>query len=123
MPYKNRADATAYQRKWQRHPSVKARYAGYRQKNKLKIREQKRHQRSGVKPTRPKPDRCEVCGGPPVGKGLTLHLDHDHALGIFRGWLCHFCNCALGMARDNPMILRALASYLENVWSNYIPPV
>lgn len=61
-------------------------------------------------PTRTEPDACEVCGTPKV---KPLHLDHCHTRNIFRGWLCGGCNKALGSARDNPAILRALASYLE----------
>ena len=55
---------------------------------------------------------CEVCGQRAGGR--EFHLDHDHATGKFRGWLCHSCNVALGCVRDNPAILRKLASYLEN---------
>lgn len=117
MPHKDKATAAAYQRKWQKRPIAKAQRKAYRSANHLKVREQKRIQRAGVTPTRSMPDRCECCGNLPVGKGLTLHLDHDHALKIFRGWLCHYCNAALGMARDNPLILRALAAYLETAWA------
>jgi hypothetical protein len=28
--------------------------------------------------------------------------------------LCHHCNCALGMARDDPALLRAMADYIES---------
>lgn len=42
-----------------------------------------------------------------------LHVDHDHTTGKVRGLLCHGCNIALGMAKDNPRTLRNLASYLE----------
>ncbi len=62
----------------------------------------------------PKPENCQVCGilGIELKKGLSL--DHDHKTGLFRGWICMSCNIALGMARDNPHILRSLADYLEN---------
>ena len=39
-------------------------------------------------PPKPEDGRCEYCSsdlGP-------LCLDHDHATGKFRGWLCHSCN-------------------------------
>lgn len=42
-----------------------------------------------------------------------LHLDHDHSDGSVRGILCQRCNHAIGLVRDNPATLRALASYLE----------
>jgi hypothetical protein len=62
---------------------------------------------------RPEPEQCEVCGtfGKEFKKGL--HLDHDHNTNKFRGWLCHRCNCALGMVKDNPETLEALAKYLR----------
>jgi hypothetical protein len=50
---------------------------------------------------------CAVCPGPPQ------HVDHDHATGEVRGILCFNCNQALGNARDNPMVLRGLARYLD----------
>lgn len=52
---------------------------------------------------------CEVCGSIE-----SLVIDHDHSSGQYRGVLCDLCNKALGQARDNPEILRDLASYLEN---------
>jgi hypothetical protein len=60
----------------------------------------------------PRPDLCEICGQPPNGKG-TLHWDHCHATGAFRGWLCHTCNNILGSVSDNPTILRKMADYLD----------
>lgn len=51
---------------------------------------------------------CETCGAT-----TELCFDHSHATGKFRGWLCHTCNFALGHAKDNPVLLRALADYLE----------
>jgi hypothetical protein len=52
---------------------------------------------------------------------LALVVDHDHECcpgktscgKCVRGLLCHHCNTALGYARNNPTILRALADYLE----------
>jgi len=42
-----------------------------------------------------------------------LHLDHDHATGKFRGWLCTNCNIALGNTRDSLDVLQGLVSYLS----------
>lgn len=62
---------------------------------------------------RPRPLLCEVCGRPPdVGK--SLHYDHCHAKGHFRGWLCRSCNLILGHADDDPEILLKLSAYLTN---------
>lgn len=59
---------------------------------------------------RPRPKVCEVCGLPSV---RTLHFDHCHKTGKFRGWLCSGCNAALGHVKDNPKTLVKLAKYLR----------
>lgn len=43
-----------------------------------------------------------------------LHLDHCHATGRFRGWLCSRCNHALGLLEDSPGKLRALAAFVSH---------
>lgn len=63
-------------------------------------------------PTRPCPDVCELCGDPP-GKN-RLALDHDHATGKFRGWLCMKCNTALGMLKDRIDLLHKAIAYLTD---------
>lgn len=59
----------------------------------------------------PAGQRCEICGED--GGKRSLHFDHDHRTGVFRGWLCHHCNAALGRLRDNPDLCRRAAAYLE----------
>jgi hypothetical protein len=44
---------------------------------------------------------------------FTWHVDHDHKTGKVRGLLCHPCNAALGLVRDDPSILRAMIEYLK----------
>lgn len=60
---------------------------------------------------RPRPDVCEVCEAP---SSRTLHFDHCHATGKFRGWLCNGCNTTLGYVKDNPKTLMKLAKYLKS---------
>jgi hypothetical protein len=55
--------------------------------------------------------RCKICGGISTGRGLGI--DHDHATGKIRGLLCVSCNAALGLAHDNPELLRNMALYVE----------
>lgn len=74
----------------------------------------KRYTRSKLerKAGRPRPAVCDACGTmPPMAR--ALHWDHDHALERFRGWLCHYCNTALGCVRDNPEQLQQLINYLK----------
>lgn len=55
---------------------------------------------------------CQVCF-----KRLditTARYDHCHIDGGFRGWLCHHCNTAIGLMKDNPGLLRVAAQYLED---------
>ena len=82
----------------------------YRSKNREKSRLWN-WKASGVPiPTRPEPEACESCGR---RTGKTLHVDHDHTTGKFRGWLCLQCNCALGLAGDNLEGVLNLAVYLS----------
>jgi len=52
---------------------------------------------------------CELC----KRMDLALHVDHCHATGKIRGILCSSCNQALGLAKDDPELLRKMANYLE----------
>lgn len=61
---------------------------------------------------------CAACGGTEL-----LGIDHDHSCCSYnkkrscgkcnRGVLCHGCNIALGMVRDNADRLRLLADFVE----------
>lgn len=88
----------------------------WRTKNRQKKKDYLRRWRHKVVPSRPEPSHCEVCNGCPGSKGM--HLDHCHVTGIFRGWLCHRCNVALGFVRDDPDTLRKLADYLDHCGKN-----
>lgn len=58
--------------------------------------------------------RCKVVGcrtDEPGKRGWAT--DHNHQTGKVRGVLCSRCNLMLGLARDNPDILRTGADYLE----------
>ena len=52
---------------------------------------------------------CDICG-----RELPLHLDHCHKTGKGRGLLCVRCNQVLGRVEDDPLLLEAMARYLEN---------
>lgn len=55
---------------------------------------------------------CAICNGICQAK-KCLSVDHDHITGVIRGLLCHACNVGLGKFKDNPIILREAALYLE----------
>lgn len=58
--------------------------------------------------------RCAICATTEPGRRQAhFSVDHDHATGVVRGLLCHFCNVALGHFGDDPARLRAAAAYLE----------
>ena len=63
--------------------------------------------------------RCWVCGGKTstvAGRTSRLVIDHDHEKEgpeSIRGILCHYCNMAIGLAEDNPAMLRRMADYLD----------
>jgi len=57
------------------------------------------------------PANCQVCGSEGGKKGICV--DHDHATGVVRGFLCQPCNLALGAVADDPERLEKLAEYLR----------
>lgn len=63
---------------------------------------------------------CAVCGieVTKYGRGATAAcMDHCHKTNTVRGTLCNNCNRALGLLKDNPMILKSALEYLEK-WAN-----
>lgn len=91
----NRVRNAEYRRQWKRDARVKLASRPY-----------------------PASGRCDLCGEPETlcrfGKLQFLSFDHDHVTGKFRGWLCGHCNTGLGKFRDNPMLLRRAANYIED---------
>jgi hypothetical protein len=60
--------------------------------------------------------RCAICRRrfEELPTKRTACIDHHHGTGQIRGLLCHSCNTAIGLFRDDPDRLRAAAEYLEN---------
>lgn len=88
--------------------------ASWRKRNTESVRRAKLKCRYGFVPPDP-PEVCEVCSRPfsEVSKYHGACVDHDHATGEFRGWLCNTCNLALGYAQDNRDRLQMLINYLD----------
>jgi hypothetical protein len=57
---------------------------------------------------RKRPSQCEICGS--LGE---ICFDHNHKTGEFRGWICHRCNLALGLVKDNTELLLTMIDYLK----------
>jgi hypothetical protein len=64
---------------------------------------------------------CRICGTDDPGEGRRFAVDHDHnccpskdrSCGkCVRGLLCNRCNLMIGMAEDDPSLLREAALYL-----------
>lgn len=65
---------------------------------------------------------CAVCRQPETtirrGERKSLDVDHNHTTGKVRGLLCSACNTALGLLREDPLRIRALAVYIEHYEAN-----
>lgn len=54
---------------------------------------------------------CAICKS---SRGARrLHVDHDHDSGVIRGLLCHGCNTAIGLLKEDPSLIEAALLYLE----------
>lgn len=54
---------------------------------------------------------CDICKKECKTK-KSLSVDHDHETGIVRGLLCNSCNRAIGMLKDDPIVLKNAYEYL-----------
>jgi hypothetical protein len=56
--------------------------------------------------------RCASCGDSMTGKNEPC-VDHNHETGNTRGLLCHPCNKAIGLLRDNSRRAQLATDYLK----------
>ena len=58
---------------------------------------------------------CAICkkADQTVAWAGRLHIDHCHTTGRVRGLLCSPCNIALGLIRDDPIVLLGMVDYLR----------
>jgi hypothetical protein len=59
--------------------------------------------------------KCAICGMDKNGTRKNFCVDHNHETGKIRGLLCHNCNVSVGLMKDDPLLLRAAATYLETI--------
>lgn len=105
---RNQAARTAYMRKYRKTKS-----------GLLSARRTRQKRKYGAIP--PEASHCEACGVPFVKphedtskRGVRCaFVDHDHADGRFRGFLCQNCNLALGHVKDSRDRLQLLINYLD----------
>jgi hypothetical protein len=60
---------------------------------------------------------CEACQDT-----ADLGLDHCHTTDAIRGVLCGNCNRALGLLKDSPERIDALATYIRRTWNSQAFP-
>lgn len=56
---------------------------------------------------------CGICNAQFKSDG-DYHVDHCHVTNQIRGLLCPLCNKGLGLFKDNPVVLKKAASYVES---------
>ncbi len=57
--------------------------------------------------------RCAICGKHEIENKTRLGVDHCHITKRIRGLLCHSCNLAIGMLKDDVNILTNAIAYLR----------
>lgn len=100
---------------------VRARQTRLRDQDPYLARAKQRHQRYGLSPEdqaatlAAQNNRCALCGEQFPERTKLIHIDHDHQTGRFRGWLCHWCNTALGHYEklESRVGLRRVEEYLR----------
>lgn len=90
----------------------------YEVANKSKIADQKLRSKYGITLVQKvdmfqrQSGKCAAC--PFVFASVSsAHVDHCHITKKVRGLLCSSCNLTAGKAKDDPVRLRSLATYLE----------
>ena len=94
--------------------------------HRLKKRAQNRRATFGLSPEQAadmlaaQDGRCAICGRDITGERpyrgsmrTETCVDHDHTTGATRALLCPGCNQGLGLMKDDPVLLRKAADYLD----------
>ena len=57
--------------------------------------------------------KCAVCKDVIELRGKQTHIDHDHETLEVRGLLCHGCNTAIGLFKENKETMKNAINYLS----------
>lgn len=57
--------------------------------------------------------KCYICGVHESKVKKALHVDHCHKTKKVRKLLCHKCNFAIGLLKDNIKLVKGVLNYLE----------
>lgn len=60
---------------------------------------------------------CAICGVSSTSDERAFRVDHDHDTGRVRGLLCHSCNVAIGLMKDDVAVLASAIAYLDRARS------
>lgn len=88
-------------------------YRRYHKEHQVRLLARARKRKGKPEPTRPCPTTCECCGRDASASKRRLALDHCHATGVFRGWLCGNCNLAIGLLGDGAEGVSRALEYLK----------
>lgn len=55
---------------------------------------------------------CAICRLPPSANNKRLAIDHCHDTGVVRGLLCHPCNAAIGLLKEDVQRILAASAYV-----------
>jgi hypothetical protein len=110
----NKERVREYARNYARLPHVKAKVSEYGKSWRMK----KRHGltlEQYEQLAQEQDYRCKICGAfAATERHEKLVVDHCRATGQNRGLLCHSCNVALGLFKDNIDYLGAAINYLKS---------
>ena len=57
--------------------------------------------------------QCGICFSSLIYRDKATHIDHDHDTGEVRGLLCHGCNTAIGLLKEDIDVLASAINYLS----------
>lgn len=57
---------------------------------------------------------CKICLTPKFNNGKRLAVDHCHKTGKIRGLLCESCNRAIGLLKDDVVVLENAIKYIKS---------